>query len=484
MAQKTNVRGPFKDANILRTEFASAMSEMYRTEVPLYGDLIKIVHDINKASVVASAKDELIADTVALRASAERLTLERHGAIRLGTPYELQTVKRIFSILGMHPFGYYDLSVAGLPMHATCFRPSQVSSLDLNPFRVFTTLLRPELLNSEEAKAQALALLGKRKIFTDRLLQLLDIAQSHQNQLSEEQAKEFIPEALLSFSWRPVAAATFEQFEILKNEHPILADIACFQSAHINHLTPRTLNISAVQEAMKAAGMEAKSRIEGPPRRKCPILLRQTSFLALEESIKFRKGSSENDAGLIEGNHKARFGEIEERGAAVTAKGRDLYDRLLSESLTKSVKANPEEAEIIFSDVFKQFPDEWKDLRQQGLIYSEFRCVKKEAIHSMTQDDRIPLLEQLISEGFVEASPITYEDFLPFSAAGIFQSNLQSSKNTGGGPELHAANADPSGFSSSLGSEPTDINSWYSQQQQSSLEKVAWELGFTVAQLV
>ncbi|CAG9949455.1 unnamed protein product [Clonostachys rosea f. rosea IK726] len=269
MAQKANADGPFKDANILRTEFASAMSEMYRTDVPLYGDLIRIVRDINKAAVVASAKDELIADTVALRASAERLTLERH---------------------------------------------------DLNPFRVFTTLLRPELLNSEEAKAQALALLGKRKIFTDRLLQLLDITQSHQNQLSEEQAEEFIPEALLSFSWRPVAAATFEQYTILKNEHPILVDISCFQSAHINHLTPRTLNISAVQEAMKAAGMEAKSRIEGPPGRKCPILLRQTSFLALEESIKFRKGSSENEASLIEGSHKARFGEIEERGAAVTAK--------------------------------------------------------------------------------------------------------------------------------------------------------------------
>ncbi|CAG9953456.1 unnamed protein product [Clonostachys rosea f. rosea IK726] len=159
--------------------------------------------------------------------------------------------------------------------------------------------------------------------------------------------------------------------------------------------------------------MEAKSRIEGPPRRKCPILLRQTSFLALEESIKFRKGSSENEASLIEGSHKARFGEIEERGAAVTAKGRDLHDKLLSESLTKSVKANPEEAEIICADVFKQFPDEWKDLRQQGLIYSEFRCVKKEAVHSMARDDRVPLLEQLISEGFVEASPITYEYFLP-----------------------------------------------------------------------
>ena len=34
-------------------------------------------------------------------------------------------------------------------------------------------------------------------------------------------------------------------------------------------------------------GMAAKAVIEGPPRRACPILLRQTSFKALEEAVHF-----------------------------------------------------------------------------------------------------------------------------------------------------------------------------------------------------
>ncbi len=33
-------------------------------------------------------------------------------------------------------------------------------------------------------------------------------------------------------------------------------------------------------------------------------------------------------------------------------------------------------------------------------------------------------LETLIDEGYLKTTPITYEDFLPVSAAGIFKSNL------------------------------------------------------------
>jgi uncharacterized glyoxalase superfamily metalloenzyme YdcJ len=54
--------------------------------------------------------------------------------------------------------------------------------------------------------------------------------------------------------------------------------------------------------------------IEGPPRR-CPILLRQTSFKALDEPIAF------TDQHETRGSHSARFGEIEQRGAALTPKG-------------------------------------------------------------------------------------------------------------------------------------------------------------------
>lgn len=91
---------------------------------------------------------------------------------------------------------------------------------------------------------------------------------------------------------------------------------------------------------MPECGIEPKVLIEGPPRREVPILLRQTSFKALEETVLF--------AGQKQGTHTARFGEIEQRGVALTPKGRQLYDDLLRSagtgriiSLTKCIYRKP-----------------------------------------------------------------------------------------------------------------------------------------------
>jgi uncharacterized glyoxalase superfamily metalloenzyme YdcJ len=37
----------------LRTEFSAALSEMYRVEVPLYGDLVELVSEVNEQVVKA-----------------------------------------------------------------------------------------------------------------------------------------------------------------------------------------------------------------------------------------------------------------------------------------------------------------------------------------------------------------------------------------------------------------------------------------------
>lgn len=156
----------YVDRDTLRTRLPVAMSKMYRTEVPLYGDLIDMVHEVNsdtlqdgdRSSVSQGSMDE----GGSMRINAKRLSLERHGAIRICTPSELRTIARVFALLGMHAVGYYDLSIAGLPMHATCFRPTDILSLEQNPFRVFTTLLRPELMVSDEARELSLALLNQR----------------------------------------------------------------------------------------------------------------------------------------------------------------------------------------------------------------------------------------------------------------------------------------------------------------------------------
>ncbi|KAF2966322.1 hypothetical protein GQX73_g7276 [Xylaria multiplex] len=477
----------YADENVLRSRFAAAMSAMYRLEVPLYGDLMEFVRDINTNVQQSIGEKTQYSTTPGIYASIERLTQERHGAVRLGTPYELRTIRRIFAVLGMHPIGYYDLSAAGLPMHATCFRPLTTSSLDCNPFRIFTTLLRPELLTSEEARRLALQLLEKRNIFSEKLLQILDEVEHHSGKLKEDQTEIFIHEAMSTFRWQPIAAATFDQYQALKAAHPILADIACFQSAHINHLTPRTLDIVAVQSAMKKAGMAAKAQIEGPPARECPILLRQTSFLALEEVVRFRRDEIQGvDAlrsqdALVKASHRARFGEIEQRGAAVTPKGRELYDKLLYESKVQGEGAAPAEADTITVKVFEEYPDTWTELRQQKLIYCEYK-VKKENAAPFLDVKAGSILEQLISEGIVEAVPITYEDFLPLSAAGIFRSNMESS-NLSKCTLLNNPTTNLKGLEEAMGTEITDLDTWYIAVQQKSLEEISKKLRLTLQEL-
>ncbi|KAF2649515.1 DUF1338-domain-containing protein [Lophiostoma macrostomum CBS 122681] len=464
-------KNAYVDADELRTAFALAMSAMYKKEVPLYGNLMRIVRTVNDEALVRSSTPRV----TALKngdVAAERLDLERHGAIRLGSPYELRTVRRIFAIIGMRPVGYYDLSEAELPMHATCFRPTTTSALKKNPFRVFTTLLRPELLKDIAARDTALELIAKRDIFGELLLDLLNVADRQGCRLTQEQSPIFVREAMKTFGWRPVAVATKDAYQKLKEEHPILVDIACFQSSHINHLTPRTLDISAAQARMKAEGLNVKERIEGPPPRDCPILLRQTSFLALEESILFPRlnGTFEN------GYHKARFGEIEERGAAVTPAGRQLYDRLLDEAMRRisQCPGSPGSAEQdrILEETFKQYPDDWDTLRREKLVYFDFRATAK------ANDSNIPTnttCDNLLSSGILEAVPITYEDFLPLSAAGIFQSNLGRGKRVG--TSIRSAFPDKTGYERALGCALMDLDKSYLDAQEDSLRRCASELG-------
>ncbi|MFX5825188.1 DUF1338 domain-containing protein, partial [Acinetobacter baumannii] len=75
--------------------------------------------------------------------------------------------------MGMEPVGYYDLSVAGVPVHSTAFRPVADAALAANPFRVFTSLLRLELIPDPALREKAAAILARRQIFTPRVLELI-----------------------------------------------------------------------------------------------------------------------------------------------------------------------------------------------------------------------------------------------------------------------------------------------------------------------
>lgn len=444
----------FVSPDVIRRLFAQAMSRMYRTEVPLYGTLVELVERIN-AQVLA--QDPALAAQLQRNDERGRLDEERHGAIRIGTVQELATLRRLFAVMGMFPVGYYDLSVAGVPVHSTAFRPLTGAALAQNPFRVFTSLLRLELIEDEALRAQSAQILARRRIFTDAALALIDQAE-RDGGLSQHDAERFVAEALETFRWHGDATVDLPTYHALHQAHRLVADVVSFRGPHINHLTPRTLDIDAAQAAMIEQGMAAKAVIEGPPRRACPILLRQTSFKALEEAVHFP-----DDQGGDAGTHTARFGEIEQRGLALTPKGRALYDQLLAQA------RNSEGAGSTGGDygqrlqaAFAAFPDDHDTLRREGLGY--FRYQLTEAGRAAPGGIGDLPAEALIAAGLVVADPIVYEDFLPVSAAGIFQSNL-------GGEEqrAYAAHANREAFEQALGVPVNDEFDIYERLQAESL---------------
>lgn len=397
-------------ADEIREKFSHAMSAMYQQEVPQYGTLLELVADVNLA--VLKHNPEL-QQQMQNAGELARLSVERHGAIRVGKPEELATLRRIFAVMGMYPVGYYDLSQAGVPVHSTAFRPVEDSALARNPFRIFTSLLRLELIENENLREIAANILAQRDIFTPGCRALLDIHEQ-QGGLSESQASEFVAQALETFRWRSHTTVDAQTYQALHDQHRLIADVVCFLGCHINHLTPRTLDIDCVQALMPEYGISPKAIIEGPPRRECPILLRQTSFKALEEPILF--------SGEHQGTHTARFGEIEQRGVALTPKGRALYDELL---LAAGNGKDNFSHQHHLQDVFSHMPDSDILLRREALAYFRYYLTPMGETHRQRiKPGEDP--QSLIEQGWLLAQPIIYEDFLPVSAAGIFQSNLGS----------------------------------------------------------
>ena len=438
----------FVSADAIRERFSQAMSAMYQQEVPQYGTLLALVAKVNQQVL---AQDSALAERLAAADELARLEVERHGAIRVGTAQELKTLRALFAIMGMYPVGYYDLAPAGVPVHSTAFRPVEGAALRRNPFRLFTSLLRLELIDDAALRQKAASLLAARQIFTPRCLAL--IAQ-HQQQggFNAVTADEFVREALETFRWHRQTTVDRATWQALHQQHRLIADVVCFPGCHINHLTPRTLDIDRVQVLMPEYGIAPKAIIEGPPRRQVPILLRQTSFKALEEAVIFRDGT--------QGSHTARFGEIEQRGVALTPAGRQRYDSLLAQA---GSGADNQQHQQHLADIFRAFPDNERDLRQQQLAWFEYRLTEKGRRQGLPADTG---LETLIAQALLVAEPQIYEDFLPVSAAGIFQSNLGAQERAS-----FACVTSRASFEQALGCAVTDEMTLYAARQAASLQR-------------
>lgn len=399
----------------LRARFAARLSALYGTEVPAYTTLVEVSQEVNERVLAREGSDAERLGSIA------RVTAERHGAIRVGSPTELAQVARVFGALGMSPCGFYDLrdaQPAPVPVVSTAFRPLEREELAANPFRVFTSVLVPEDRRFFDAdlEARLRAFVAARRLFPDELLVLADRAVA-EGGLEEPDAETFLGLATSAFalSPEPVDRGWYDE---LARVSGVAADIGGVASTHVNHLTPRVLDIDDLYASMQARGVEMIDRIQGPPRWEGPdVLLRQTSFRALDEPRRFRL----DDGSVVEGDLRVRFGEVEARGIALTPKGRELYDRMLAEvdaRLDDGVDDGGERDEVARGVWAEHLPATEQELCLQGLGFFTFRLA-----------DDAPAgtdLADLVRRGAVVPEPIVYEDFLPRSAAGIFASNLAS----------------------------------------------------------
>lgn len=454
----------------LRAAFARAMSQRYAVEVPAYQTLVDVCLAITTEAVESGAYDGSVG-------SVGRITEERHGAIRVGSPAELRDVARLFGVLGMHPVGFYDLREAAarsVPVVSTAFRPVDPDDLDRNAFRVFTSMLVPADRRFFDADTQREieARVAARDLLPPGLREQLTAAEQRGG-VPADQAEAFVALAVRTFELdrQPLDAAFYDHLAAISS---VAADIGAEPGTHINHLTPRVLDIDELYARMQALGITMIDRIQGPPRWDGPlVLLRQTSFRALDEVRAMRLP----DGRVIERPLRVRFGEVEARGVALTPEGRRRYDELLAATDAELAESPGAGYQQLAAPRFAAaLPAEHRGLAREGLAYHRYRAARP-----LLDGGEAPTsVAGLLDGGHLEVQPIVYEDFLPKSAAGIFQSNLTSE---GTRHEADGTHQDAATLAEAMQREVLDPYALYADQQQSSRHAALAELGLDPAQV-
>ena len=455
----------------LRARFALSLARLYGREVPAYDTLVDVSREVNSDFVARHGAE------AARLGSIERVTAERHGAIRVGSARELAQVARVFGGFGMHPVGFYDLrdaSKSSVPVVSTAFRPIDAEELARNPFRVFTSMLVHDdrRFFDEATQRQLETFIGARTLFVPELLTLADRS-IDQDGLEEADADRYLELATGAFVLSP-EPVDHDWYFHLERISSVAADIGGVPSTHINHLTPRVLDIDDLYARMQALGIAMIDEIQGPPRWEGPdVLLRQTSFRALAEERSFRHA----DGSVRTGSLRVRFGEVEQRGIALTSAGRDLYDRLVAEVDHRLAAAPAGTTRVeVAGDVWREgLPATERELAVEGLGFFSYRVSDPSVVDRAAEGVS---LSSLLASGALVAEPIVYEDFLPRSAAGIFQSNLTDEGSRD--DEQASTWYDIDRLSDVLGSPISDPTLLYDAQQRASITAAEQVLGVRI----
>ncbi len=470
------------------------LSAMFGQEVPLYDKslLANLVCNRAVCALLAAKYPGFVMGDALI----EKTSGERHGAIRIGKPDEYRWIGRFFAVFAMEPHNFYDMTALGAksqPVISTAFR-----AVAHPEHRIFSSLLQTNYFD-EQTRQRIEALLADRHVFSDRAKELIE-KDERQGGLSPDDADALIREGTERiFKWTGQARDHQLYLDLCEGGFKIAADVACFNSHHLNHLTPNTFCMDLYTWAMKFGlgecdettfrlrAHEALTRLlstgdrdymalhfkhlthdqvhafpqvepdpeavdqqvdaliarlqqpdldlspldhagfkdftEGPAV-DTPVLLRQDAYRALTEPVTFHNA----DGSTTDTVHTARFGEIEQRFYATTPKGRDLYDHCLS----KHESARAQQPDLAKQDfpayqarqiqAFAPLPKTLPELLDQGLVYGHYEptAAGLAAAGTLTTTD----LHELVRQGHIRAHGLRYEDFLPFSAAGIFASNL------------------------------------------------------------
>lgn len=486
----------FADKIEMQNLLFSELSRMFGREVPLYDKSLLVNKVCNQT--VCSLLGRKYPGFQLSEAQLERASGERHGAIRIGRPDEYRWIASFFDAFGLKPHSFYDMTNLGdksQPVNATAFRSR------LNPeHRVFTSLLVTDYFDPGTRQRME-TLLARREVFSPRAKELT-LKSEREGGLNWDDARALIHEGTSRiFKWTGQAHNHQLYQELSRAGFKIAADIACFDSHHLNHLTPNTLCMDLYTAAMRlclgewtveaftrrarhtleflwdfadrdylrlhfkhlsreeiesyATELPSEAwladsvttltrRLQQPdldlrtfnhsgfkdftegPSADTPVLLRQDSYKALTEPVTFQ----EADGTRLEAAHTARFGEIEQRFYATTPKGRALYDECLvaaeqrRQADPELVKRDYELYQQAHAGCFTPIPKTLAALLERQLVYGRYSVTDAGKRAGARQAIKTTDPNELVRLGFAQVEGLRYEDFLPFSAAGIFASNL------------------------------------------------------------
>lgn len=242
----TSSPAQFADKLEMQGRLFSELSRMFGQEVPLYDKSLAVNFQCNRA--VCQLLSQLHGGFSISDEQLDRTSGERHGAIRIGKPDEYHWVSRFFAAFAMEPHNYYDMSNVGAksqPIVATAFR-----AVYKPEHRVFTSLLQTDYFDPATRK-RIEDLLATRQVFTPEIKALIEKGE-RQGGLSWAEATTLIGHGVNRiFKWTGKARDHQLYKDLCDSGFKIAADIACFESHHLNHLTPNTFWIDLYTAAMK-----------------------------------------------------------------------------------------------------------------------------------------------------------------------------------------------------------------------------------------